>query len=157
MNGVGGTDSIHGGDIPTVIWTEYMREALKGAPVKQFPEPEEIGVVADSAGRALPHPLGPCGAFHVSVAVSVEFPVPVPVPVQGRQAVVQAVVGAVLRPEHHRREQQRGNEFRGHRRRRRRSQRITVPDAHRKTRSPGRHHGLADRHGGQLTADRVPE
>lgn len=56
MNGVGGTDSIHGGDIPTVIWTEYMREALKGAPVKQFPEPEEIGVVADSAGAPSPPP-----------------------------------------------------------------------------------------------------
>ncbi|GGZ68622.1 penicillin-binding protein [Streptomyces subrutilus] len=56
MNGVGGTDSIHGGDIPAVIWTEYMREALKGLPEKKFPEPEDIGVVADSAGAPSPSP-----------------------------------------------------------------------------------------------------
>ncbi|RSS94043.1 penicillin-binding protein, partial [Streptomyces sp. WAC05292] len=48
MKGVGGTDSIHGGDIPAVIWTAYMKEALKGTPVKQFPEPEDIGVIADA-------------------------------------------------------------------------------------------------------------
>ncbi|MGW7437260.1 transglycosylase domain-containing protein [Streptomyces sp. NPDC054849] len=56
MKGVGDIPSIHGGDIPAVIWTEYMREALKGAPVKDFPEPEEIGVVADSAGAPSPTP-----------------------------------------------------------------------------------------------------
>ncbi|MFG2876150.1 transglycosylase domain-containing protein [Streptomyces sp. NPDC048337] len=56
MNGVGGTDSIHGGDIPAVIWTEYMREALKDSPVKQFPEAETYGVTADSAGAPSPTP-----------------------------------------------------------------------------------------------------
>ncbi|MFD3719387.1 transglycosylase domain-containing protein [Streptomyces sp. NPDC058674] len=56
MNGVGGTDSIHGGDIPAVIWTEYMREALKGTPAKDFPEAEDIGVEADSAGAPSPTP-----------------------------------------------------------------------------------------------------
>ncbi|MFJ4775179.1 transglycosylase domain-containing protein [Streptomyces sp. NPDC088762] len=56
MNGVGGTDSIHGGDIPAVIWTEYMSEALKGAPAKKFPEAEDIGVTADSAGAPSPTP-----------------------------------------------------------------------------------------------------
>ncbi|MGW2676510.1 transglycosylase domain-containing protein [Streptomyces sp. NPDC001436] len=56
MNHVGGVDSIHGGDIPAVIWTEYMREALKGAPVKDFPEAEDIGVVADAAGAPSPSP-----------------------------------------------------------------------------------------------------
>ncbi|MFD3537983.1 transglycosylase domain-containing protein [Streptomyces sp. NPDC058662] len=56
MNGVGGTDSIHGGDIPAVIWTEYMREALKGVPAKPFPEPEEIGVTADASGAPSPTP-----------------------------------------------------------------------------------------------------
>ncbi|UQX02019.1 transglycosylase domain-containing protein [Streptomyces sp. RerS4] len=59
MNHVGGVDSIHGGDIPAVIWTEYMREALKGTPVKQFPEAEDIGVVADSAGAPTPTPAAP--------------------------------------------------------------------------------------------------
>lgn len=59
MNGVGGTDSIHGGDIPAVIWTEYMREALKGAPPSKFPEAEDIGVRADSAGAPSPTPSAP--------------------------------------------------------------------------------------------------
>ena len=48
--------SLHGGDIPAEIWTEYMGEALKGAPVKQFPEAEDIGVTADSAGAPSPTP-----------------------------------------------------------------------------------------------------
>ncbi|MCX5377189.1 transglycosylase domain-containing protein [Streptomyces sp. NBC_00091] len=56
MNHVGGVDSIHGGDIPAAIWTEYMREALKGTPVKDFPEAEDIGVVADAAGAPQPTP-----------------------------------------------------------------------------------------------------
>ncbi|MFD9570999.1 transglycosylase domain-containing protein [Streptomyces sp. NPDC059982] len=56
MNHVGGVDSIHGGDIPAVIWTEYMREALKGTPSKDFPEAEDIGVVADAAGAPKPTP-----------------------------------------------------------------------------------------------------
>ncbi|MEJ8643479.1 penicillin-binding transpeptidase domain-containing protein [Streptomyces sp. MS1.HAVA.3] len=56
MKGVGDIPSIHGGDIPAQIWTEYMREALEGAPVKDFPEPEDIGVVADSAGAPSPTP-----------------------------------------------------------------------------------------------------
>ncbi|MCX5012858.1 transglycosylase domain-containing protein [Streptomyces sp. NBC_00555] len=59
MNHVGGVDSIHGGDIPAVIWTEYMREALKDAPVKKFPEAEDIGVTADSAGAPSPTPSAP--------------------------------------------------------------------------------------------------
>ncbi|MFE2476886.1 transglycosylase domain-containing protein [Streptomyces sp. NPDC059389] len=56
MNGVGGVDSIHGGDIPAAIWTEYMKEALKGAPVKEFPEAEKIGVTADASGAPSPSP-----------------------------------------------------------------------------------------------------
>ncbi|MEV7613128.1 transglycosylase domain-containing protein [Streptomyces sp. NPDC089799] len=56
MNGVGGIDSIHGGDIPAEIWTEYMKVALKGTPVKDFPEAEDIGVTADSAGAPSPTP-----------------------------------------------------------------------------------------------------
>ncbi|MFG2711197.1 transglycosylase domain-containing protein [Streptomyces goshikiensis] len=56
MNHVGGVDSIHGGDIPTVIWTEYMREALKGLPSKEFPEPDDIGVTADASGAPSPSP-----------------------------------------------------------------------------------------------------
>ncbi|MFD7911663.1 transglycosylase domain-containing protein [Streptomyces sp. NPDC059752] len=56
MKGVGDIPSLHGGDIPAEIWTEYMGEALKGLPVKQFPEAEDIGVTADSAGAPSPTP-----------------------------------------------------------------------------------------------------
>ncbi|MFI5829486.1 transglycosylase domain-containing protein [Streptomyces sp. NPDC051578] len=59
MNGVGDIDSIHGGDIPATIWTEYMKEALKGKPVKDFPEAEDIGVVADAPGAPTPTPAAP--------------------------------------------------------------------------------------------------
>ncbi|MEU6893188.1 transglycosylase domain-containing protein [Streptomyces sp. NPDC046557] len=59
MNGVGGIDSIHGGDIPATIWTEYMKEALKGKPVKDFPEAEDIGVVADAPGAPTATPAAP--------------------------------------------------------------------------------------------------
>ncbi|MBO8193883.1 penicillin-binding protein [Streptomyces oryzae] len=43
MYGVGGQDSIHGASFPAEIWTEYMKEALKGSPVKKFPVPDPIG------------------------------------------------------------------------------------------------------------------
>ncbi|ARE75660.1 penicillin-binding protein [Streptomyces sp. Sge12] len=56
MNGVGDIPSIHGGDIPAVIWTEYMRDALKDVPVTKFPEAEDLGVTADSAGAPSPSP-----------------------------------------------------------------------------------------------------
>ncbi|GHB65917.1 penicillin-binding protein [Streptomyces cirratus] len=59
MNHVGNIDSIHGGDIPATIWTEYMKEALKGKPVKDFPEAQDIGVVADAPGAPTPTPAAP--------------------------------------------------------------------------------------------------
>ncbi|MFJ8161928.1 transglycosylase domain-containing protein [Streptomyces sp. NPDC096136] len=73
MNHVGGVDSIHGGDIPAVIWTEYMREALKGAPVKDFPEAQDLGVVADAAGAPSPTPsasVSPSGSPSASPSTS---------------------------------------------------------------------------------------
>ncbi|RSS80994.1 transglycosylase domain-containing protein [Streptomyces sp. WAC06614] len=56
MNNVGGVDSIHGGDIPAEIWTEYMKAALQGQPVKRFPVAEELGTVADALGAPTPSP-----------------------------------------------------------------------------------------------------
>ncbi|MGI5350063.1 transglycosylase domain-containing protein [Streptomyces sp. CA-250714] len=43
MYGVGGQTSIHGASFPAEIWTKYMKQALKGTPVKDFPVPEPIG------------------------------------------------------------------------------------------------------------------
>ncbi|MEV6051586.1 transglycosylase domain-containing protein [Streptomyces sp. NPDC052107] len=56
MNGTAGVDSIHGGDIPTLVWTEYMKAALKGANDLGFPNATEIGKVQDEAGAPSPTP-----------------------------------------------------------------------------------------------------
>ncbi|MBL1083273.1 penicillin-binding protein [Streptomyces actinomycinicus] len=56
MNGTAGVDSIHGGDIPTQVWTEYMKDALKGQNDLGFPDATEIGTVQDQAGAPSPTP-----------------------------------------------------------------------------------------------------
>ncbi|MGW2636451.1 transglycosylase domain-containing protein [Streptomyces sp. NPDC001348] len=56
MNGTAGVPSIHGGDIPTSVWTEYMRAALKGKNDQGFPDATEIGKVADEPGAPTPTP-----------------------------------------------------------------------------------------------------
>ncbi|MEU0003997.1 transglycosylase domain-containing protein [Streptomyces sp. NPDC006314] len=56
MNGTAGKDSIHGGDIPTLVWTEYMKAALKGKSDPGFPEANEIGKIQDEAGAPSPTP-----------------------------------------------------------------------------------------------------
>lgn len=37
LEGFGGYSSIYGGSYPTVVWTDYMKKALAGEPVEQFP------------------------------------------------------------------------------------------------------------------------
>ncbi|WP_181789956.1 transglycosylase domain-containing protein, partial [Streptomyces phytophilus] len=54
MNGTGGFDSIHGGAIPTEIWTNYMKAALQGEKVMQFPEPGPLGEIVDGGGVPSP-------------------------------------------------------------------------------------------------------
>jgi membrane peptidoglycan carboxypeptidase len=56
MNGTAGTDSIHGGDIPTLVWTDYMKAALKGKSDPGFPKATEIGKIQDEAGAPSPTP-----------------------------------------------------------------------------------------------------
>ncbi|MDG9710313.1 transglycosylase domain-containing protein [Streptomyces sp. DH10] len=56
MNGTAGEPSIHGGDTPTEVWTEYMKAALKGKPDPGFPEAEEIGEIQDAVGAPTPTP-----------------------------------------------------------------------------------------------------
>ncbi|MDX3076384.1 transglycosylase domain-containing protein [Streptomyces sp. MI02-7b] len=50
MNGTAGVASIHGGDIPTQVWTEYMKSALKGTQDTGFPKPVKIGDIHDELG-----------------------------------------------------------------------------------------------------------
>ncbi|MEZ3180049.1 penicillin-binding protein [Streptomyces pimonensis] len=56
MNGTAGEKSIHGGDVPTQIWTEYMKAALEGEDDPGFPKAEEIGEIADGIGAPSPTP-----------------------------------------------------------------------------------------------------
>ncbi|MER8016009.1 transglycosylase domain-containing protein [Streptomyces griseoluteus] len=56
MNGTAGTDSIHGGDIPTSVWTEYMMAALQGKNDPGFPDPIKIGKIHNEVGAPTPTP-----------------------------------------------------------------------------------------------------
>ncbi|MGW7050204.1 transglycosylase domain-containing protein [Streptomyces sp. NPDC054887] len=56
MNGTGGVPSIHGGDIPAEVWTNYMKDALKDEEIEDFPEAVPIGEKADGTGAPSPTP-----------------------------------------------------------------------------------------------------
>jgi membrane peptidoglycan carboxypeptidase len=43
LNGIGGLTSVTGGSFPARIWTQFMKGALKGQPVMNFPAPANIG------------------------------------------------------------------------------------------------------------------
>ena len=55
LNGIGGLNSVTGGTFPARIWTAFMKGALKGEPVMDFPAPANIGgldpVVITSGGK----------------------------------------------------------------------------------------------------------
>ncbi|MEV6962049.1 transglycosylase domain-containing protein [Streptomyces sp. NPDC051207] len=83
MNGTAGVDSIHGGDIPTSVWTEYMRAALEGEPDPGFPEPTTIGEIADQAGAPSPTPsftASPTPSPSASPSATPSEPSPTPTP-----------------------------------------------------------------------------
>ena len=60
LNGIGGMTSLTGGSFPARIWTQFMKGALKGEPIMDFPAPSNIGglepVVMTSGGRQTPKP-----------------------------------------------------------------------------------------------------
>ncbi|MDW4908343.1 transglycosylase domain-containing protein [Streptomyces sp. ADMS] len=56
MYGTGGQEKIHGASFPAEIWQDYMEQALKGAPVKNFPTPEPYGEVVDEDPLPSPTP-----------------------------------------------------------------------------------------------------
>ncbi len=55
LNGIGGLTSLTGGTFPAKIWTAFMKGALKGEPVMDFPAPANIGgldpIVMTSGGK----------------------------------------------------------------------------------------------------------
>jgi len=58
LNGIGGLTSVTGGTFPARIWTAFMKGALKGEPVMDFPAPSNIGgldpIVMTSGGVQTP-------------------------------------------------------------------------------------------------------
>jgi membrane peptidoglycan carboxypeptidase len=60
LNGIGGLTSVTGGTFPAKIWTAFMKGALKGEPVMDFPAPSNIGgldpIVMTSGGKQKPKP-----------------------------------------------------------------------------------------------------
>ena len=60
LNGIGGMTSVTGGSFPARIWTQFMKGALKGEPIMDFPAPSNIGgldpVVITSGGKQTPKP-----------------------------------------------------------------------------------------------------
>jgi len=58
LNGIGGLTSVTGGSFPARIWTAFMKAALKGEPVMDFPAPSNIGgldpIVMTSGGVQTP-------------------------------------------------------------------------------------------------------
>ncbi len=55
LDGIGGLTSVTGGSFPARIWTAFMKGALKGEPVLDFPAPSNIGgldpIVMTSGGK----------------------------------------------------------------------------------------------------------
>ncbi|MFF4356816.1 transglycosylase domain-containing protein [Streptomyces sp. NPDC001604] len=58
MYGTGGQKKIHGASFPAEIWHDYMAEALKNDPPKDFPTPEPIGEIVNDvpSPTAVPTP-----------------------------------------------------------------------------------------------------
>jgi membrane peptidoglycan carboxypeptidase len=60
LNGIGGMTSVTGGSFPARIWTQFMKGALKGEPIMDFPAPSNIGgldpIVMTSGGTQKPKP-----------------------------------------------------------------------------------------------------
>ncbi len=50
LAGVGGLRKVFGGDIPTEIWTRYMRDALAGLPDLPFPAAPSLGPGTNEPG-----------------------------------------------------------------------------------------------------------
>lgn len=60
LNGIGGMTAVTGGSFPARIWTQFMKGALKGEPIMDFPPPANVGglepIVMTSGGIQEPKP-----------------------------------------------------------------------------------------------------
>ncbi|MGH3326714.1 MAG: transglycosylase domain-containing protein, partial [Streptomycetales bacterium] len=49
LDGVAGMETFFGGGYPAQIWTEFMKRALKGEPIEEFPPPAKLGETINPA------------------------------------------------------------------------------------------------------------
>ncbi|MCU7824644.1 transglycosylase domain-containing protein [Kitasatospora sp. DSM 101779] len=66
LDGVGGTGEAAGGRYPTLIWTAYMKAALAGEPVSDFPAPKQV--------RTRPAEPSPTGSASASPSTAPSSP-----------------------------------------------------------------------------------
>ncbi|MGW2240253.1 transglycosylase domain-containing protein [Streptomyces sp. NPDC001759] len=71
MYGTGGQEKIHGASFPAEIWHDYMEQALKGSPPKDFPTPEPIGQIVNDVPSPTPS---------ITPSETVTSPTPSPTP-----------------------------------------------------------------------------
>jgi membrane peptidoglycan carboxypeptidase len=71
MYGTGGQEKIHGASFPAEIWHDYMEQALKNVPPKDFPTPEPIGEIVNDVPSPTPS---------VTPSQTVTSPTPSPTP-----------------------------------------------------------------------------
>ncbi|MEU9732565.1 transglycosylase domain-containing protein [Streptomyces sp. NPDC048002] len=76
MYGTGDQASIHGASFPAEIWHDYMEQALKGEPAKDFPVPEPIGEVINASPSPTPTPTP------TETEEATPTPTPTPTPTQ---------------------------------------------------------------------------
>ncbi|MFE9422454.1 transglycosylase domain-containing protein [Kitasatospora sp. NPDC006697] len=82
LSGTGGKATFYGGDLPTEVWADYMKQALANTPVVDFPTPGPVNTEVDASGApstASPSPSPSASASpSPSAAPSSQAPVQVP-------------------------------------------------------------------------------
>ena len=82
LNGTGGKQSIHGGDIPTDIFTRYMKAALANEKNMDFPTPQPVGTEVDSSGAPSTATATPTQTATETPSAPVQTQAPVQQPTQ---------------------------------------------------------------------------
>jgi membrane peptidoglycan carboxypeptidase len=84
LDGVGGLPTFFGGNYPTRIWTAFMRGALRGQKVLDFPEPAYVGKIVNPPPAPRPTTASPTPSQTPSptetVTVTPSSPPPSPSP-----------------------------------------------------------------------------
>ncbi|PYC87517.1 penicillin-binding protein [Streptomyces tateyamensis] len=79
LSGTGGKSSFYGGDLPTEIWAAYMKDAMAGTPVKDFPTPDPVNSAVDASGApSTASPSASASATETTAAPTTQAPTTAP-------------------------------------------------------------------------------